>query len=180
MSPTASLMWSCNMIRMFRTGLLITILAVLSGCGFSPVYSGATVKRELAMVSIRPIKDRIGQLLRNHLIDIINPAGRPVNPEYSLSIDLRESKQALAVQKTEIATRANLSFTARFGLTRRGQAKTVLSGQSSSVTSYNILTSEFATLVAERNARDRAVRELSITIANQLAIFLQPAGTTQK
>ena len=83
----------------------------------------------------------------------------------------------MAVQKTEIATRANLSFTAKFGLTRRGQAATLLSGQSSSVTSYNILTSEFATLVAERNARDRAVRELSMEITNQLAIFLQPTGS---
>ena len=176
-------MWSYDMIRIFKIGLLVAVLGVLSGCGFTPVYSGtsgAKVKHDLSMVAIQPIKDRIGQQLRNHLIDIINPDGRPAKPEYSLSIDLKESKQTLAVQKTEIATRANLSFTAKFGLTRRGQAATLLSGQSSSVTSYNILTSEFATLVAERNARDRAVRELSMEIANQLAIFLQPTGSGVK
>ncbi len=168
------------MIRIFKIGLLVAALGVLSGCGFTPVYSGtsgAKVKHDLSMVAIQPIKDRIGQRLRNHLIDIMNPAGRPAEAAYSLSIDLNESKQTLAVQKTEIATRANLSFTAKFGLTRRGQSDTLLSGKSTSVTSYNILSFEFATLVAERNARDRAVRELSIEIANQLAIFLRPPGT---
>ncbi len=169
------------MIRILKTGLLVAVFALLSGCGFTPVYSGASgakVKRDLSSVAIRPIKDRIGQRLRNHLIDIMNPAGRPAEAVYSLSIDLNESKQTLAVQKTEIATRANLSFTAIFALARRDRSGTVLNGQSTSVTSYNILTSEYATLVAERNARDRAVRELSIEIANQLAIFLQPAGNT--
>lgn len=168
------------MFRILKTGLVVAVFSLLSGCGFTPVYSGASgakVKFDLSSVSIEPIKDRIGQRLRNHLIDIINPAGRPSKAEYSLSIDLKESKQTLAVQKTEIATRANLSFTARFGLTRRGQSDTLLNGQSTSVTSYNILSSEFATLVAERNARDRAVRELSIEIANQLAIFLRAPGT---
>lgn len=170
-------MWSYDMIRVLKTSLLVAFLGLMGGCGFTPVYSGASgakVKHDLSSIAIEPIKDRIGQRLRNHLIDIINPAGRPEKPVYSLSIDLKESKQALAVQKTEIATRANLSFTARFGLTRRGRASALLNGQATSVTSYNILTSEFATLVAERNARDRAVRELSIEIANQLAIFLQP------
>jgi|APSaa5957512535_1039671.scaffolds.fasta_scaffold01111_5 LPS-assembly lipoprotein len=173
-------MWSYDMIRILNTGLLVIIIGLLSGCGFTPVYSGTSgdkVKHDLSSIGVEPIKDRIGQRLRNHLIDIINPAGRPAKPVYSLSIDLRESKQTLAVQKTEIATRANLRFTARFGLARRGQSGALLTGQSTSITSYNILTSEFATLAAERNARDRAARELSIEIANQLAIFLQPTGT---
>jgi LPS-assembly lipoprotein len=173
-------MWSYDMIRFVKTSLLVAVFGLLSGCGFTPVYSGAPgakVKFDLSLVAVEPIKDRIGQRLRNHLIDIINPAGRPAKPVYSLSIKLNEAKQTLAVQKTEIATRANLSFTAKFGLSRRGQSDTLLSGQSTSVTSYNILASEFATLVAERNARERAVRELSIEIANQLAIFLRPART---
>jgi LPS-assembly lipoprotein len=175
-------MWSYDMIRIFKIGLVIAVFGLLSGCGFTPVYSGASgakVKHDLASIDIRPIKDRIGQRLRNRLIDIIYPAGRPTKPVYSLAIILRESKQTLAVQKTDIATRANLTFTARFGLSRSGQSGTLLNGQSTSVTSYNILTSEFATLVAERNARDRAVRELSIEIANQLAIFLQPPRTAE-
>ena len=159
----------------FKAGLLASFFSLLFGCGFSPVYSGgpgAKVKQDLSMVAIRSIPNRVGQRLRNYLINIINPNGRPAAPKYFLSVSLQESKQTLAIQKTEIATRANLFFIAKFSLSQRGQAGPLLSEQTSSMTSYNILTSEFATLVAERDARDRAVREMSIEIANQLALFL--------
>ena len=132
------------------------------------------------MIGILPLPNRVGQQLNNYLMNIINPNGRPATPKFFLSVSLKESKQTLAIQKTKIATRANLFFTAKFGLSRREQAGTILSGQASSVTSYNILTSEFATLAAERDARGRAVREMSIEIANQLAIFLQSRGSHTK
>ncbi|MDP6642559.1 MAG: LPS assembly lipoprotein LptE [Rhodospirillales bacterium] len=167
------------MIRLCHSGCWILIAVMLAGCGYAPVYSGgpgAKVKRDLSVVAIGPIRDRVGQRLRNHLFDLINPHGRPAKPEFDLSVDLEESKQELAVRKTEIATRANLSLTVKFTLTRRGQKRNLLTGQSVSVTSYDILTSEFATLAAEKNARERAVRELSIYIANRLAVFLRPAG----
>lgn len=159
-----------------KAGLLACFLCPLFGCGFSPIYSGAPgakVKQDLSMVAIRLIPDRAGQQLRNYLMNIINPNGQPATPKFFLSISLSETKQTLAIQKTNIATRANLVFTAKFGLSRRGQAGSLLLGQTSSMASYNILTSEFATLAAERDARDRAVREMSIEIARQLAIFLQ-------
>ena len=78
------------------------------------------------------------------------------------------------MRKTELATRANLRFRATFSLIRNdAKRSTVFNGSSRIVASYNILTSDYATLIAERNARKRAVREISAEIANRLAAFLQ-------
>ena len=156
---------------------LVGVLIVLSGCGFKPVYSdrhGQNVKAEFSAIKIELIKDRIGQQLHNQLLDKVNPFGRPASPQYSLTVKLSESKRELAVKKSEIATRANLNFSATFNLTRlRPSTKALLTGTSKVVSSYNILQSDYATSVAEKDARRRAVRELSADIANRLAAYFQ-------
>ena len=156
---------------------LVGVLVVLSGCGFKPIYGdrdGHNVKAEFSAIKIELIKDRIGQQLHNQLLDKVNPFGRPASPQYSLTVKLSESKRELAVKKSEIATRANLNFTANFNLTRlRPSSKTLLTGTSEVVSSYNILQSDYATSVAEKDARRRAVRELSADIANRLAAYFQ-------
>ena len=117
--------------------------------------------------------------LHNHLLDSLNPFGRPQKARYQLEVTLTESKQELAVRKTALATRANLRFQATFSLRLRGTpGKAVFSGDSRIVASYNILTADYATLIAERNARERAVREISAEITNRLAAFLQLQGTS--
>ena len=47
----------------------------------------------------------------------------------------------------------------------------VFSGQSNSVNSYNIVDSQFATFISERDARERALRELSEDIRLRLATY---------
>ncbi len=162
---------------MFRNITYLAAAVLLTGCGFKPIYGSAgetNIGAELATVEIALIKDRIGQQLRNHLLDSINPGGTPTNPNYRLVVRLTELKQELAVKKSEISTRANLSFSARFELQGlKTQLGTSFSGVSQIVTSYNILSSDFGTLAAEQDARSRAVRELSADITNRIAAFLK-------
>jgi LPS-assembly lipoprotein len=164
-----------------RKVLVLVCVGMLAACGFEPIYGTANqqnIKSELAAVQILPIKDRIGQLLRNHLLDQINPKGRSEKPRYMLSIKLSESKQELAVQKSELATRANLNFVANFSLSPvEGVKARPLSGQVRITTSYNILSSDFGTLMTERDARRRAVRELSLDITNRIAAHVQNTGS---
>ena len=149
----------------------------MEGCGFQPLYGSAgntNVGVELASVEISLIKDRIGQKLRNHLMDRINPSGAPEAPNYTLVVTLEVIKQNLAVKKSKISTRANLQITATFSLV--GKNRNVgkrFSGTSKIVTSYNILSSDFATLIAEQDAKERAVKELSSNISNRVATFVQ-------
>ena len=97
----------------------LAALGLLTGCGFKPIYGSAgesNISVELATIQVGLIKDRIGQQLRNLLLDRINPGGSPEKPSYRLSIQLSESKQELAIKKSEVSTRANLTFTAKFQL----------------------------------------------------------------
>lgn len=163
-------MWS------FSHTTVAAVTLVLAACGFAPIYSGgggANIQSGLASIEIEPISDRVGQRLHNHLLDGLNPYGRPRKPLFVLQVRLSEFKQELAVRKTELATRANLGFRAAFSLFHRDdRSSSVFSGSSRVVSSYNILNSDYATLIAERDARERAVRELSTEIINRLAAFI--------
>src|SRR5690606_39504749 len=107
------------------------------------------------------IADRPGQILRNYLIDRLNPGGRPVDPAYRLNVSLSEVQRDLAIRKDDTATRANLIMNARFTLTDTATGAVVLNRQVGTITSYNILIDEFATLSSERDARDRALQQIS-------------------
>ncbi len=150
----------------------------LAACGFQPIYGGGGdgIQRRLATIEVLAISDRSGQQLRNHLVDLLNPFGRPRKPRFLLRVEITEVKQELAVRRTEFATRANLRFTASYQLSRAIGDRPVLANNSRIVASYNLLDSESATVIAERDARRRAMRELAGEIANRLAAFLQLDG----
>ena len=159
-------MWS------FRTIFLLAAFGFLGGCGFQPLYGknfDAYAPVEFAAIKVKPIPNRIGQKLHNHLLSLLNPGGRPKKLRYVLEATVLESISSLGVQKNAFATRANLTFRVDYQLSPISGGETVLSGNETIIVSYNILDSDFATLIAEKDARARAVRELAQIIRIHLA-----------
>ncbi len=166
-----------------RSLVLLTAAALLMGCGFRPLYGSgdaAEIENELAAIQVRPIDNRIGQILHNHLIDLLTPGGRPRQVKYVLHVRLKKSIVHLGVQKNELATRTNLWITARFLLLSPG-GSTLFNGQSVTISSFNILGSDdLATLAAEKDARARAVRQVAGDLRTKIAAFFlrrQPRKT---
>ena len=157
--------------------LALALVLTLSACGgFRPLYGKAQGRPSAAAVSlaatqILPIEDRIGQQLHNNLLDLMNPRGRPAAPRYRLSVGLSTSTASTGLSKSAYATRAELRATASFTLVDVATAKTLLAGSRKIVTGYDILDSEYATLVSEQDAERRSARELAFAIQNQIAVF---------
>jgi len=170
---------------------LTTVLAVLIGtgavsaCGFQPLYgqgpNTSQVQPHLAQIAVQPIPDRVGQILRSTLSRTLNPTAHTpgTGPAYDLAVTLTEAVSTLAVERDAFATRANLSLNASYTLTRRADQVTLSSASVGSVSSYNILSSEFATKTARDDARKRAIQDLAATIRTRLAIYFQGPGLNQ-
>ncbi len=173
-----------SLVKQSRRGAILTIgalaaLPLLSACGFTPLHAkrgsdGNSVNDRLASVGIDPLSDRNGQMLHNFLRDRINPHGQPGDPEYILRVDLRESTQELALRKDETARRANLIVRARFALYDKSGRNVIYRGNSQATSGYSILAleEEYGTLVAERDARRRALTVVADEISQRLAVFL--------
>ncbi len=156
--------------------LLVGFALVLSACGFRPLYGGADSQAmspvdHMAAIRISPLPDRIGQQMHNLLRDRLNPTGQPREPAYALGLRLSESRKRLGIRKDETATRANLNLSVRFTLRSTETGSLLYSGHVNSVSSYNILTSPFATGFSEADARARALRELADGIRTRLGIY---------
>lgn len=156
----------------FRGLSVVAAVVLLAACGFQPLYGGGKrgpAAAELASINVQPIADRSGQILRNHLFDRLTPYGRPARPAYILHIDLSDSLEGVAVRKSEFPTRTTMRMSASYRLISAETGLTVFSGSSAIDGGYNILDSEFATLAAEQNVRERVLRELALDIESRLA-----------
>lgn len=151
------------------------LTAATAGCGFQPLYgqrdNGTSVTADLAAVRVDPLRDRVGQQMHNFLRDRLNPDGQPVSPSYRLRVRLSERSRKLGVRQDETATRANLRLTANYSLLDYNGGGELLSGRSTSTTSYDILDNPFASTVSESNARERALREVADKIQARLALY---------
>ena len=159
--------------------LFVCLGLVLAGCGYHPLYGqhgtdNASVVDELALIHIEAIPDRVGQQMYNMLRERLNPYGKPEQAKYGLSIALMETRENLFLERDETATRANLTLKASFILRRLGDGTVVVTGSSRAVSSYDILSSQFASVISQDDARERGARAISDDIRTRLALALQP------
>ena len=159
----------------FRCSLLAALLA-LGACGFEPLYGrfgDSSIADDLARIKIQVIGGRSGQLLRNHLLDGLTPKGELARPAYTLRVELLEPRpQDLGIARDDSIVRYSYSSVVRFMLNDPA-GRLVLAGQSSSVSSYEVTNSEFATVSGRTNARDRVLEEIAIDMKAQLAVFFR-------
>jgi len=146
-----------------------TILAGVSGCGFSPVYQSASsetsnaVLLELSKVDIRIIPDREGQMLRNFLFDRMHPRGQAEKTMYVLTTDLAVSTRDLGVQLDETTARSRVDVSVNYTLSGNGLNRKFHSRNSSSFSTVEV---EYSSLVAEQDAIERSLR----SIANEMTV----------
>ena len=160
-------MWS-------KLGVLI-LLGGLAACGFRPLYGPqAGYDRsldELASISIAPIPDRVGQILRNELRDRLTPRGVPRDPRYRLAIAMEQRKEGLAFEKDESVTRFNLTVRASYRLVDVETGSLLTSGSTRSVAAFNVVLSEFANIAAQADAESRAAKAVGEDIWIRLGVF---------
>ena len=164
--------------------LALVMSTLLGACGFSPLYGqraspGFTVEKHLALIHVQPIKNRIGQYLHNNLLARLNFKGQPANPLYELNVSLVESSVNLGVKKTAVVTRGNLKILTTFTLSQPAnvasqiKAKSLMTATVTAISSYDIPQAQYLALVALKDARARAVKEIADDIRTRLGIYFR-------
>lgn len=170
-------MWS-------RRTAIFSVLAApffLGGCGFKPLYGSVDRKLEnaLAGIEVGPIPDRLGRDVRNALIkDLRQPAAGSQSLRYRLEVGLTQTVQGVAIQDDDSITRFNFKLIADFRLTRKSDDGMIVQDKVQTVAAYNVVDSEYATLIARRDVEERAAREIAEKIRVRLSLILaeQPAA----
>ncbi len=161
-----------------RGGLGALTVALLGGCGWSPVYRAAgpaspDVAAALAAVNVRLIPERSGQLLRNALQERLERGYGAAAPRYDLAASFALAEEGVAIAQDSTSTRIRITGTAVFTLQSHdvGQS-TLLSGTARSLDGLNAIGQEFFSQDLEREAITRRIAEaLADQIALQLAAY---------
>lgn len=167
-----------------RVAAVLVLAAAAAGCGFHPLYgdSGATAatKDKLAAIYVEPIPDnKLGYELRNTLIDLFDASGRPAKGAYRLRVTLATKSQGIAIQNDAAITRYNDTLTVTYELTDRAGAL-VTKGTETGLSAYNVVSSPYATLVAQKDADQRAAEDIAYRIRTDLAVFFEQAASRKQ
>ena len=158
-------------------GIILALgLSALGGCSWVPLYADletGPADVELRAVRVAPISERIGQKLALALRESLNPTGEPAAQRYLLRTTLRTARQDLGVQTQGFGTRGRLDAYANFFLTDSTSGAQLLLGTTHVAESFDLLANEYSNVVAEDDARTRAVEEMRRDIVARLTMFLQ-------
>ena len=162
-----------------RPILIISLIIFLTSCGggYQPLYkktnsSNIDIPKQFQKIKISIIEDRKGQILRNYLLDILNPKGQPKKPKYLLKTQLTESIQQTGRKTDGTYTRSNLTNRTNIHFEDADTRQTLFKGMNRTTSSFDLIDDDLANRQALIGSRDANLRVLSQKIATRIAIAI--------
>jgi LPS-assembly lipoprotein len=158
---------------MTRAFALAALLA-LSGCGLQPIYSGGAsgaVASSLSAIQVAPIPERAGWLVRNALVDRLG--GEASSPSYRLEVELDDDLTGFGIRGDSAVTRERRTLRARYRLVELSSGQVVLDATAGSDVGIDVVSSEYATVAAERTAQERLAMVIADQMVSRVALFVR-------
>jgi len=149
----------------------------MGNCGFTPIYgkkfqnSGDSSINAMAHVTVPAIPERAGQLVRNKLLDRLHIRGAADKPLFRLSVSLEERREGIAFEQDDSPTRFNLYLSAKFELTKTHTNEMLFQGNTRAIAAYNVVRSDYANLINQRDALKRASESVAESIQTQISVY---------
>lgn len=162
--------------RRVAAGMVLALLSVLQACTVTPLYgersaSGAEPDiAALRQIAVKPARSREELEVRNHLVFLLDNGGpEPAKPAYSLDLGVTTRTVAAATQQAPFDPKNNVGLptagtvimTSNYMLSDASTGKTVARGTRTVTSDFDQPRQEFANMRAQRDARNRAARELA-------------------
>mgnify|MGYP003130421321 CR=1 FL=1 len=145
-------------------------LLLLTACGFKPLYeaggSSAEMQANLSGIEVSPIADRIGQQMRNRLIQRLNVSGPA---KYRLDVVLEQSSESYGTRPDAGTTQEQITMVAYARLIRLTDDSVLFDQALRARTSFDIVLSDFATVTQREDSARRLALELAERIHRRLA-----------
>jgi len=158
------------MIRRALLGMMLA--AALGACGLRPLYSGGSsgaVARSLSQVSVAPIPQRAGWLVRNALVDRLG--GENPGATHRLEVELDDDISGFGIRGDRSVTRERRTLRARYRLVEIATGQVVLDATAGSDAGIDVVSSPYATVAAEQTALERLATVIADQMVARLALY---------
>lgn len=165
---------------------------LLSACGFEPLYVerapdegwyykgkfDTSITDEMALIKVEPIADRVGQLIRNELLDRFTPKGQPKKPAYRLIVDdIQKSVVEQAMRDDITASRERVEYKIQYHLYNVADGQELVKGDSLVYLSYDIMDNPYSTTFSQKKAEKDAARILANDISLRMGAYFHSTIT---
>ena len=157
--------------------LAFALMLGLTACGLQPMYAGGgsgAVATSLRSVQVAPIPERAGWLVRNALVDRLG--GEPGSPAYRLEVELDDDITAFGIRGDAAVTRERRTLRARYRLVDLTTGEVVLDATAGSDAGIDVVSSEYATIAAEKTAQERLAQIVADQMVARLALFMRSSS----
>ena len=150
------------------------LMVFLASCQFQPLYgnqstlSGST--SQLSAVDVSQVNSRVGQQVRNHLLFLLN--GGFGNTEKTHEANIRvtwNNRQLAAIQGVRDNVSGTVTVIVSYDLINLSDGSIVASGSRQAEAAYDRTGQVFANVRAERDAENRASKEVAESIRLAIA-----------
>ncbi|MBR6409506.1 MAG: hypothetical protein IKS23_04645 [Alphaproteobacteria bacterium] len=177
---------------MWRKFNIIALVLALGACGFEPLYVerhsdekwyykgefDTSITDEISQIKVELADDRIGQLVRNELLDSFTPKGVPENPKYRLEIvhiNKRETKQAMRGDIT--ATRERVEYKLQYKLFDAQTGKQLVLGDTLALLGYDIMSNPYSTTFSQKKIEKDAAQIMANDISLRIGAYFHSVLT---
>ena len=159
------------MKRLARLFWPLLLPVLLAACQLAPVYSGGTAGQAQTMLSgieVAPIADKAGFLVRDRLIERMNPSGNPV---LKLDVALDDNIIGFGVRGDNSIIRERRTLRARYRVTEIATGAVLLDTTASADAGVDVVSSEYAVVAAEATALERLSKDIADQIVARVALL---------
>ena len=177
---------------LYKKGIIAAAVFGLAACGFEPLYVEKTsgddlwyynnqydtdIVREMAQIKIETVTDRIGQLIKNELMDTFNPHGTPKCAKYFLKIQPAQAKTVQQALRDDItATREKVKYTVNYSLWSKENGRLV-SGRSWVYLSYDLLDNPYSTTMDKKKVEKDGAKIIANDISLRIGAYFHSVKT---
>lgn len=177
---------------LYKKCIIAAAVFGLAACGFEPLYVEKTsgddlwyynnqydtdIVREMAQIKIETVTDRIGQLIKNELMDTFNPHGTPKCAKYFLKIQPVQANTVQQALRDDItATREKVKYTVNYSLWSKENGRLV-SGRSWVYLSYDLLDNPYSTTMDKKKVEKDGAKIIANDISLRIGAYFHSVKT---
>lgn len=177
---------------LYKKCIIAAAVFGLAACGFEPLYVEKTsgddlwyynnqydtdIVREMAQIKIETVTDRIGQLIKNELMDTFNPHGTPKCAKYFLKIKPAQANTVQQALRDDItATREKVKYTVNYSLWSKENGRLV-SGRSWVYLSYDLLDNPYSTTMDKKKVEKDGAKIIANDISLRIGAYFHSVKT---
>lgn len=174
-----------------KTNIFITLF-MLAACGFEPLYVerhsnekwyyqgqfDTSITNEMAQIKVEPANERIGQLVRNELLDSFTPKGIPSEPKYRLQIENIEKMSSKQAMRDDItASRERVEYKLNYILTDASNGDMLVRGDSLALLGYDIMENPYSTTFSQKKLLEDAAKIMADDISLRIGAYFHSVLT---